>query len=238
MIDKEQLIADYFLNSLSEKDQKSFDLLMTTDAEFKADLDFQRRVKNAIHKKEHQKLKQHFKEWEGNSESKRSSSSKRIWYIAASIILMLTLGFYFMQTKTAESLYADYYQPAKNIVHPIVRSNDVNDRKNKAFIAYKKKDYVTAHQLFEGLYKTTLDSELLFYDAIALLEIDSTAKAIEQLKSHQNFEDAVSAKTNWYLALAYLKSNDIPQSKQLLKEIVQVEGYNYDKAKKILSALD
>jgi hypothetical protein len=238
MIEKEQLIDNYFSNTLSEEEQNEFALLMETDAAFKAEVTFQKRVKNTIHKEEHQKLKHHLKGLEAGFEKKRNLPKQKIWLAAASIALLVAFFMYFNRSDTPESLYANYYQPAKNIVHPIVRSGAENDLKNKAFIAYSSKAYREAHLLFEALYTKNKDSELLFYDAISLLEMDSTALAIERFKLHRDYSDAISNKTSWYLALAYLKNKDIEKSKQLLKSIVDSKGYKSESAQKLLTALD
>lgn len=241
-MDKEQLIANYFSNCLSEEEKEQFQYLLNIDTEFKTKVDFETRVKHAIHKKEHQNLKEHFKNLDDSILIERQTPNRKIWLVAASITLLVALTFsyiYFNKDYSSEELYANYYQPAKNVVHPIVRNNDSQTDKNKAFIAYQKEDYVTAEKLFSSLYMSTKNSELLFYEGITLLELNKVDGAILKFKSHLNYSDAVSEMTNWYLALAYLKQNDIQNTKTILTEIVNNEALNYKKedAKTLLKKL-
>jgi len=238
MMDKDQLIANYLSNSLSETERHKVNQLLETDVNFKEDFEFQKRVRHTIFKKEHDRLKKHFVGLESELRESKNAPSKRIWYLAASILIMVALSFLLNTPKSSSTLYAEFYSPPKNIVHPIVRSNGSSGLRNEAFIAYASQDYGKAHQLFTELYNPQSASELLFYDAIALMELDSTTLAIETLRKHQNFNDAVSAKTNWYLALAHLKAEQFEACKSILTKIIADHSYNHQEAKKLLSDLD
>ncbi|WCO02808.1 tetratricopeptide repeat protein [Psychroserpens ponticola] len=241
-MDKEQLIANYFSNCLSEEEQKLFDNLIKTDSDFKNKVDFEVRVNNAIHKKEHQKLKQHFKNLDHSIKKESKTPKKRIWLVAASIGLIVVLTFtytYFNKEYSSEALYASYYEPAKNIVQPIVRNENSKTEKVEAFIAYQKEDYVEAEKLFNKLYTSTEDSELLFYEGISLLELNETDVAISKFKAHLKYKDAVSEMTPWYLALAYLKNDDIKNAKMILTKFVEDTSVTFKKedAKTLLKKL-
>lgn len=237
-MDREQLIAAYFSNTLSSSDKVHFDELIKTDPEFKAEVTFQKRVQQTIHQQETPKLKSHLNEIEKELENKGGSGTIKLWLIAASIAILLAISFFFSRSTSNQDVFASYYSTPANIVHPIVRNDDEGTLKTKAFIAYTNKNYSEAHVLFSNLYEQHQNSEILFYDAISLLEIDSTTTAIAKLKLHENFNDAVSDKTQWYLALAYLKNNDSENSQTIFKAIVHRKTYNYKKAKKILKELD
>ena len=237
-MDKEHLIAAYFSNTLSDSDKELFDQLLQSDAEFLEEVAFQQRVQQTVYHKENQKLKRHLKDIEKSLERKQINPKRKLWLVAASITLLVALSYYFDRDPSYDKLFATYYKPATNIVHPIVRSGDENTIKTEAFIAYANKEYGVAHEKFDNLYEQSKDSEILFYDAITLLEIDSTATAIKKLKLHQTFEDALSERTLWYLALAYLKNNEIEKSKEQLKLIISSKNYNHDRAKQLLKELD
>lgn len=236
-MDKKQLIASYFLNTLSDEDQISFNTLYENDGEFKKNVEFEKSVQRAIVINEHAKIKSQLRGFENKNEI--LSSKSRWWMVAASVVFLVLAGLFFKDSKaTPHALFDTYYQPAKNIVHPIVR-NTLNDNAlTKAFVAYQKKDYQNAQSLFGALYKDTKVSSLLFYEGISLLEIDEVTEAIKKFEQHKQFSDNVTRMTDWYLALAHIKNNDVQKAKPILEHIISDKNaYKSDVAKKLLKKL-
>jgi hypothetical protein len=118
-----------------------------------------------------------------------------------------------------------------------VNNGNFQDKKAKAFIAYEDGDYKKAVQLFSELYKENEASYYLFYKANALLKLGNSQQAIISLKQHLKAQDSLTEKSNWYLALAYLKENDIANAKKVLKSISNKKGYNSKKAQELLQKL-
>jgi len=237
-MDKERLIANYFLANLSEDEKRIFNTLFETDSDFKKEVEFQKRIKHAVVKNENDKLKQQLQAFEKEF---KITKTRKLWWItaAASVLILVTFGIYFFNPNYSnDELFAMYFEPAKNIVHPIVRNGDTNNELTNAFIAYQKQDYRLAQQLFEELFQTTQISELLFYEAISFLETNQPDLAIKNLREHQKFADALSDRTKWYLALAYLKQDNREVAKLILKEIVSnTIAFNYKEAKILLKKL-
>ena len=236
-MDKELLIAKYISKTLSTEEQTMFERLLDTDKAFKDEVKFQESVKLAATAKGHQQLKSRFQALEKEIVSTKNRS---VWWLAAaSILVLVTCVFYFFNMNvSSDELYANYYEPAKNIVHPIVRDIKEKDTKTNAFIAYQKKDYKTAQQLFSAIYVSTNESEFLFYEAISLLEINNIDDAIIRLESHKNYTDALSPKTNWYLALAHLKNNNITEVKSILNDIIiDKSAFKFKEAKALLKKI-
>ncbi len=236
-MDSDRLIAKYFLNQLSAEEQKEFDTLMSSNPEFKEQVAFEAKVKKSIFQQEHANLKQELQTVESSLPVKQN---KVKWYlIAASIILLVSIGFYWKQySSSPETLFADYYTTASNTSHPITRTQNDTDELTKAFVAYESEAYNQAQKLFNNLYKTSNNSELLFYEGICYLEIEQTDNAIETFLKHQNFNDKLLGKSKWYLALAYLKNNNQIEVQNILEKITSSSSnYNFEKAKDLLSDL-
>ena len=236
-MDKEQLLAHYFSGTLSEEQQEMFDTIMVSDVNFINEFEYQKRVQHAVVKKEQSQLKEKLQIFESDL---ASTKRKNVWWLAAaSVIIIVASGFYFMRSdNSTETLFASYYQPAKNIVHPIVRNGDASNDLTTAFIAYQKQDYNAAERLFENAYQRTQKSELLFYQAISLIETDRADLAVALLTEHQKFTDDVSEKTQWYLALAYLKQGNSQAAKEILKEIMgQPEAFKHKEAQALFKKL-
>lgn len=238
-MDSDRLIAKYFLNQLSAEDQKEFDTLMSSNPEFKERVEFEAKVKKSIFQQEHANLKQQLQAVENSLPVKQNKAK---WYlIAASILLLVSIGFYWKQySSNPETLFADYYTTASNTSHPITRNQNENDtdKLTQAFVAYESEAYDQALKLFNNLYKTSSNSELLFYEGICYLEIGQTDNAIETFLKHQNFNDKLLGKSRWYLALAYLKNNNKIETQDILEKITSSSSnYNFEKAKDLLSDL-
>lgn len=236
-MDKERLIANYFLDNLSEDEKRMFDTLFETDADFKKEVKFQNSVKQAVVKKEHDQLKQQLQGFE--KEFNITKTRKLWWAAAASVLILVTIGLYlFNPNYSNDELFAMYFQPAKNIVHPIVRNGEHQNDKTTAFIVYQKKDYMLAQKQFNSLFTKTQESPFLFYEAMALLKINQVDLAIKKLEAHKRYDDTLSEMTNWYLALAYLKHKETDAAKAILNQIVgDSNAYNYKDAKALLKKL-
>ena len=236
-MDKDRLIAKHISNTLSIEERTMFEQLLDTDKAFKDEVKFQESVKLAATKKAHGQLKKHLQAIENETVSPKS---RTLWWLAAaSILVLVTSGLYFFNTGYSnDALFTNYYEPAKNIVHPIVRDLSEKDLKTDAFIAYQKKDFITAQQLFSTLYTSTQESEFLFYEAIASLENNNMDTAIQRLEAHKNYTDALSSKTNWYLALAYLKNDNVKEVELILTELIKDENaFKFKEAKALLKKI-
>ena len=59
-----------------------------------------------------------------------------------------------IQQLNTEQLYAQYFEPYRNVVQPIVRGENKTDTKSKAFQAYETKNYEDALKYFNTLMRT------------------------------------------------------------------------------------
>ena len=96
----EDLLYRFFSNSLTETEEKQFNELLETDADFKAQFEFENNLKRAIKHKENSELKAKLKNFEkeiqGNEIQKPSSSFN--WRIAASIVILLGASWFGYQS--------------------------------------------------------------------------------------------------------------------------------------------
>ncbi|MBT8394591.1 MAG: hypothetical protein KJN66_07040, partial [Bacteroidia bacterium] len=177
-MDRKTLISNYFLGNLSEEENKEFKELLETDSDFKREVVFQERVKRAIAYKNHSKLKQQLQGFENKF---KVSRTRKIWWFGAAasiVVLIVSSIMLFNFNYTNDELFATYFEAPKNIVHPIVRGNTVNNDMTIAFVAYQKEDYIKAQNMFESLFNKTNNSELLFYQSISLIELGRLNEAI------------------------------------------------------------
>lgn len=242
-MDKDDLIAAYFSNTLSADKQREFDDFMVTDTNFAEEVLFQKNLKAVIVKEEQNAVKKQligFDQLADLNTPKSKSYTK--WLVAASITLLLAIPCYFLftnQTVDNDRLFAENFEPYRNVIQPIIRSSPEKDIRTKAFIAYETENFKDALTYFDDLLNQKENDTLFFYKANTLLKLNQPEEAINILEQNLTESDYFIDKHQWYLALAYLKTNNTERSKQLLKELIASKSsYKNEAAKQLLEMLD
>jgi len=243
MMDKEELINGYFEGSLSQDQLEEMERLLSTDAEFASEFEFQKELQNSLKKQERSELKNMFNTL---SEEKTKPETKvfhiQRWLVAASIALLLGLGSWFLffnaPNLNTDDLYAANFAPYDNVVHPIERGNELEDLKTQMFSAYEAEDYDLWFALMAQLTAEQKDDYLDFYSAIVYMQLDNHEKAIPLLRGYINNNGALDDRATWYLALAHLKLGEITASKEALKALIEMESFKKKDAEKLLKALN
>lgn len=233
-MDQETLITNYFEKTISLEDQKIFDSLMENDTDFANEVAFQKSLKKAITLNERDLLKKKLNSFEIK---KPKAQSFKVWYAAASIVLLCGLGFYFTQNDST-NIYDEYYQSYPNVVAPTVRGDNKEDIKTNAFFEYDSGNYQKSLELFSEIYETDKDDYALFYKALSQMELHETKDAIltfNQFDLTKN--NAFTPFVKWYLALAYLKENQKENAIPLLENLANTENPQQEMAQKLVSDL-
>lgn len=244
-MDKELLLYQYFANQLTEDGQKIFNELLQNDPDFKSQFEFEKNLKRVINKKQKENLKQKLigfeKEINSNDHNFDSKSSFRLWSMAASLALLIALGWIAYNTLSGpdyDALYASNFETYPNTVYTITRSDGGQSLTRDAFAAYEANDHEKAIAAFLDLKKEGETGQVDFYLAQSYLNIGKNKEAIEALKSVILNDKEFKAEAHWYLALAYLKSKDEVNAKATLKNLIENFDYKKEKTQALLKALD
>ena len=235
----ETLLKKHLKKRMTEAEKTAFDALIKDEITFKNEVALVQDLYQVFELNAETELRELLVEFE-MAYKPYKKSSRVLWYLAASVIALLGMAYFFtiIQPASAENLYADYFTPYKNVVHPVIEGVQVLDQKTKAFSTYENRDYREATARFEALYNQTGDSYYLFYQANALMADNKVEEAVLVLNRHLETNDVLQKKTFWYLALAYLKLKNMDEATAYLNKVVKVEGYNYKKAQKLLKTLE
>lgn len=222
------LIDRYFENSLSPKEQKLFNDLLQNNSDFKEEYLFQKDLKKVIKISQHEELKSTLSQIEEKADNNYGFTMiPKKWMIAASLAIIATLGVWGIKSlfyPSNEAIFEEYFQADRNTVHPVVRGEIIKTIENRAFAAYEAQDYYKAINLFNSV-KNPNDAYILYYKGLCFLALDKKEEAITLLKqvgtSIDSENDSINfnEKANWYLALAYLKKDNIEQAISQLTEI-------------------
>lgn len=161
---------------------------------------------------------------------KISKKNYKKWMVAASFVAFISIiGFWiFNNNPSSDELFSQYFSPYENVIQPISRADKSKDIKTIAFENYELGNYTDALLNFDSLlsnYYNNKDKEIIiFYKAIIHLELNQPKKAILLLKENLQQNLKWRDKNEWYLALAYLKTNNIVEAKKVLLSLSQLEN--------------
>ena len=242
-MDNEELINGYFEGSLLEEQKREFDHLFETNTDFKTDFEFQEELKRALVKSERKQLKEILSNTNTPHEKEKSQVIRlRPWLIAASVVLLAGISswliFFNRPDIDSQQLYASNFTPYENVVHPIERGEQLEDLKTRAFIAYENAEYTKAIELFQTLNMKNNDKYIIFYEAIALMQLNKHDEAVPLFEDYIETNGELKERAIWYLALAYLKQDEIEECKEQLSLLIHKEGFKTKAAKNLLAELN
>ena len=163
-----ELIEQYCEGSLSKKEMIDFEARLIIDSELKEEFEIYKAVVSCIKEKgeEDFKVKLLLADEELDRNSKKTSSNDKsnfkYWAIAASIILLIGIGLYWILTPKIdlEKLADNYYEKEKGLqVEMSVNKGQLDNVMN----SYKTEDYKGAKKQLEILLKTNNSNDTLNY---------------------------------------------------------------------------
>lgn len=238
-MNNQDLLYHYFSNSLTPEQEIIFQNLLETDAEFKAQFEFEKHLKKAIKSHENDRLKSKLQEIESEINlPKLSIFNYRNMAIAASIALLVGwFGYNSLFDTNYNNLYNTNFSAYPNTVYTITRSDDEKSVERKAFVAYETKNYIIAIEMFDAIPESTKNSYVSFYKAQAYLGIENTENAKALFEQIVQENDGFVAESIWYLALIAIKDHEKNQAKTYLENLISNHTYNKEKAQKLLKDL-
>ena len=154
------------------------------------------------------------------------------WYmVAASITFLILLGGAFRLMHpvkyTNNTLFEMYYtgENAHNLTRSAGNSND------EGMAKYREGDFNGALVLFnESLDKDPENIYVRYYTGLASIEANQLQKAVTEFKYIIDQKNNMFVENaEWYLALSYLKNNQVKESKSLLTEIINNTSNSHNK---------
>lgn len=245
-MDKQELydyIDRYLNDQLSESKKIDFDKRLIEDASFQKEVRLQSEIKEAIHSDGFQNFRSTLKTidqgWkEAQSVKRRTLFTLNRIAIAASVALMIGVGFWWFQDETLSNsdLFAQNFEPYDMVLSQRSYKDDLNRTLESAIFAYSSGEFETSSELFSSL--DSLDQELpliQFYSCISMMAADQIEPGIDCLKDIKG-QHQLQQPITWYLALALIKADNNAEARQLLERIPP-SGYKYENAQYILGRM-
>lgn len=244
-MDKEQLLLNYFTNDLTPEQEQQFNELLATDSEFKQQFDFEKDLQGVIRDKEAAELKSKLigyeKELATETPVRTLRPNYRKWAMAASIALLVTLGWIGYNNFSGPNygnLYETNFQEYPNTVYAITRGETVESIERDAFVAYESGNYQAAIDDFNKIPDADREEYLDFYIGQSYLNLDVIEKAKASFTKVIAKDSEFTPEAHWYLALISIKAKDKESAVEYLKVLTSEHDYQKDKALELLQELE
>ncbi|MCO6490409.1 MAG: hypothetical protein J5I98_18485 [Phaeodactylibacter sp.] len=173
-------------------------------------------------------------------ELKEKRGNRRLFFlaaIAASLALFILAWIVIQPSPGNAQELASAYLTTSEIYHGgALKGNAGNEEaRTQAIRSFNAGEYAQAEQYFSGIGNKT--EEDLFYSGMSSLYLKEYKGAIAKLESLAGSESRFQEEANWYLAIAYILDGDLATARELLSKM-EPSGWNHDKARKLLEALE
>lgn len=240
----EQLIAKYFKNGLSAKEQEQLDVLLNNDATLAESFEFEKNLKASLIDSGKDTLRGQFNQLELTIQEQEAENKSRSSFLKYAIAAVLIIGSTLFVVKSfssaqvsSDELYAQYFEPYRNVIAPIQRGETVQTEEEKVFANYEMRDYQTALAGFRMLKEKSNQDYLVLYEGVTLMQLNQYEQAIIVFNTFPKNKNKFADKLQWYLSLAYLKTEKITEAKALLQLIIEKNGYKREAAQNIMKSL-
>lgn len=247
--DKEKLdqIEHYLQDQLSDQEKKDRDKLLKEDPDFRTAFGEYQLLIEGVKYTGRNELLNKFKEIEKKNFSQESpreqKNNLRKYYLglAASLGLLLlsyvgVQEFYF---NTPERVAANYFEPYPALIGGATRSAEAGEKTDfeNATALFESGNYEEAIELYSRISSSEYEELAEFYLANAHHSLKNYSEAIHIYKEIIAEGGLLKDQAEWYLALAYLATEQTTQASDLLVSIKNSGNDYADKADKVLNSV-
>ncbi|WP_226388721.1 hypothetical protein [Penaeicola halotolerans] len=243
MLNKDELIEKYLEGTLNTEENMLFHQLMKEDSDFKEEVTFQLKTRQAFKNIERASLKEMLSQLDESTHSiakpKKEPIYQITYYVAAGLIALLGLSFVFKWfTDNQPKDVLAYYEPYPNVITPTTR-NATEDSLNlarEALIAYENESYEKADSLFNQVKYLQL-SYTAFYKGIIKIELQSYDSASFYFAEYLESGDSVLYQQSlWYKFISEYAAKDTSNAKATL-ELLSKYPYKQEEVRVLLNQI-
>ncbi len=257
-------IDKYLNHELIDLERAAFEEALTTDEDLRRALYLQLEMRDALNEdswsflqasnqedavkaleaffrsQEAVQLREKFKKVGNTQPIAPRNRSRKFWWVAASLIVMLGASYLFWpKTQSPQELFAEYVV-VDQMPSFVARSSSGDDLLQQGQLAFEEEAYTQSLEIFESYLNTTeeVDARVYSYIFKASLLLDDIASAQKALNTLEHTNSFEAQKADWYYALFYLHQERIAESKERLEIILSdSKNYQYIQAQELLNKL-
>jgi tetratricopeptide (TPR) repeat protein len=239
---KTEIIEAYLNGDMNEQEKIMFEAWAAKDTDFLDDVEIHRQFSLI----DDDKIKFLTAVKKAEAKHRRDSQIKRFasprWLrVAAAILLIAAVSsplLLYMNRTSTNRLYKEYYSSYETT--QISRGADNESIFNDALNAFSSKEYQKAGEMFSKiLLSETSNYSAAFYKAMCQMELENYETAIEIFNTLIKDETNLFVEqSHWYIALGYVKTNNISMAKKHLEILQSYDNPYNEKAVKLISKLN
>lgn len=229
--DKILLIEKYLRDELGKAERENFQKQLTIDKELATAFEVEQSIFNAVQVSAETNFRNRLEQIEVPATSTIRSINWRPWAMAASILLLIGLSWYgyqLNQTTSPSELYAANYVPP---TFSVTRNNtNIAPSVTSAAEAYQQKEFEAAIQQLVPYLQNNYDAKLGLVLGASYLETaqwEAAINAFETVRTQSELKDDAT----WYLAMTYLKSDQVNLAKTEFQQLLSNEFLVTEKRK-------
>ncbi|MEM9824002.1 MAG: tetratricopeptide repeat protein [Bacteroidota bacterium] len=171
------------------------------------------------------------------------SLSRVLVGLAAAFVLLIAYFFYLYFSPTqqldSEQLFAKYYQlPDSRLLTTMSGAHNEKEIYQAFKLLYDQQAFDRAVLAYEQLSDEKPKQDIYFLYGAALFELRRYREAKQVYQTVIENAHPDQHRATWYLALLYLKDNDLVEARQYLQAVIQQEKeFNVQEARDLLSSL-
>ncbi len=249
MNNMQENLEKYLKGNMSTKDMKRFEALLVKDKEMLCEIALEQELDSVLSREDILDLKMKLDAARNGSTTSvhlspiisMMKSNMKYVAAAASMGVLITAGVLTLTPRsyTSDKLFKMYYQPDQAVI--VNRAGRGNVNIVEALMKFQNKDFEVASDMFEEILMANPDNiALRFYNGISYIETEKYDEAIESFNMIlEDKENLYIEHAEWYLALCYLKKDQVEKARiQLLRIANEEDGFYKEDAQRILKKLD
>lgn len=232
-----EYIERFYEGDLTPEEQREFERIKSENKEFASKVSDYKQIVTGIQNFHQEKFLNKLDNWDREESKENFFNTNRVYLRAAAAVLliMIPIGIWLITTSSPyQSLYQKYYQPYPDVVS----NRSLENNFQEAMEAYNNAQYEQAISFLKPFRDSNEFPLAKIYLAECYLNIDETesAKSIFiHLKKVSNIRDLAE----WRLALINLRQANVEATKELLNDIVNSPGHDYQaNAEELLAEIE
>jgi tetratricopeptide (TPR) repeat protein len=227
------LIQTYIDGEMSPAEAAKFEQDLHEKIDLKKEYDLYLALQEGIKRQNIEVLKEQFKKIDQQLDAKASNSVSRtinfrLISIAASVVLIIALSFYFTAGNNEVSIAKTFWEEDRGLKNLMGTSLNNNEKMEKAMNFYKLGEYDKATSIFETMKYETKNDTVSYYSAILNFKKDKFEEAILGFKSVVSKKESIFIeKAEYRLALSYLAAHHKEEAKEVISKIISDQNHLY-----------
>ncbi len=242
-------LDEYILERLPLNKRITLECELEEDDQLVNEVEKRKRVIGNIRQISRESLLQEFEDWDTNGyqekkkeidkkEKKEFSLPAFASYLIAAIIMLgvylLTHNYDPSKNFSPDKAYEFYFEPVNaRVIFSSRNDSDLSEERKAVISKYQDHDFEGAIMDMNAYLDENDDAIIQMISGISYLAVGQNETGEQRLIYAGNRDKKLLVYTNWFLALSYMKTGQMEESKEYLLRVTDLGGYYAGKAREL-----